>query len=130
MQIVSEAQLDSIPAPILQQAFTHNRIAFITETILVVKSLGTAILTDSLPICGTDVMALSLEHQQFLTLIYRDGTFELRKVDKVSEVVRRIEGLLVNNDSKIRVTNEFVYLFGGEEVYRIDLATSAPPEKL
>ena len=60
MQIVSEALLDPIPAPALRYASTHNRIAFVTHSQLVVKSLGTMVHSESAPLRGEEVLALSL----------------------------------------------------------------------
>ena len=113
MQIVSEALLDPIPAPAIRYASTHNRLAFLTTNLLVVKSLGTTVQSDSTNVRGEEVLCVSLENQHFVVLLYRDGVLEVRKVARVGEVVMRMGGFgVVEGKTKMRVTSDAAYVFG------------------
>ena len=84
MQIVSEALFEKLPETPLLRTSTHNRIALVTSSQLVLREVSLQGRRHHLSLKGNQVVNLSLENPHFIVLLYLSGTVEVRKVDALN----------------------------------------------
>ena len=113
MQIVSEALFEKLPDTPLLHTSTHNRIALVTSSQLILREVSLQGRRHHLPLKGNQVVCLSLENPHFIVLLYLNGIVEVRKVDSLSQLVITCQiNLPQRGPYRVRVSSEAVYIIG------------------
>lgn len=106
-------------------------MAYVTSSELVVRDLNFSRKGSTLKIRGADVIALSLENQHYIVILYKSGKLEVRKIDILQELWLTVTDILIREClPKIKVTSEAIYVLSTHYVERIEFSLKCNRQKI